>query len=509
MANTILNNFFSIITKDTDITTMNENEIETLVKSKIICGVLQIKRKMPRDGKMFYKCIPNDNALPEFFVPYKEHLKFQKQPINKYVTFRYHSITNNIFLGRLEQTLGDVNNIESFYEYRLFCKDLFSSNKKFNTATINAMKNTSLQLCDEDRRSHHIITIDSSDTTDYDDAISYNNNCLSIYIANVPQFMEQYDLWNHMSNKVSTIYLPGMKRAMLPNILTDDILSLKEGVDRNVFYMDINMDTFQVQFGNATICVRKNHVYESNELLNLPLYDDIFMRLQSLLTHYSLIKEINNSYHVIEYLMILMNNRCAMKLKEHGVGIFRALQFNDNMINDMCVEPEIQDFIMAWKNAKSSYTIEPEHRHEMLQLNDYVHITSPIRRLVDILNMLQMQIVCNISTYGNNALTFYDSWIKRIDYINDNCKKIKKVQNESNIIHWCFVKQIDEIEITCDAHVIEINDNIYTVYIKEQNYIGKLSTDVTLQLYEKISIRMFLFGDNASLNRKIRLTLNI
>lgn len=496
---------------DNDIVIIQNDEItliDSKVKNVIHAGILHIKHRLSKNGKVYFKCVPNDSVLPMFYVPYKEKINFEKNPINKFVSFRYHSFDNTIPEGRLEQTFGNVNNLESFFDYRLFCKDLLISNKKFTQDTLKAIKNSeSIEY--ENRRNKHVITIDSDDTTDYDDAISYENNCISIYIANVPSFMEQHQLWSHMVNKVSTIYLPGLKKSMLPNVLTDDILSLKESCDRNVFYMDIYYDDeiiTDINFGNATINVRKNHIYESEELLSLPMYQNMLSICKKLHKNHRLIKEINNSYQLIEYLMIMMNNNSAIKLQEHGVGIFRSLTFTNDICNDS--PKEIQDFIKTWNNSKSSYTVSKDIGHQMLQLDNYVHITSPIRRLVDVLNMMQLQMIYG-TVYSHMAIDFYNSWIQRIDYINDSSKKIKKVQNECNIVYWCFNRT--DKKIVCNAYVIDIDVEkcIYTVFLKEQNYIGKLHSTTPLNLYQYIQIKMFLFQHDSSVSRKIRLELYV
>ena len=127
----------------------------------------------------------------------------------------------------------------------------------------------------------------------------------------------------------------------------------------------------------------KNHVYESEELKSLPMYTNIFNRVIELHNNEKLIKEVTNSFSVVEYLMIMMNNRSAKVLKEHGTGVFRSLCLGNVSVTD--VDPGIQNFVNAWKNAKSEYTINADVGHDMLMLSDYAHITSPIRRLVDIL----------------------------------------------------------------------------------------------------------------------------
>jgi exoribonuclease R len=51
---------------------------------------------------------------------------------------------------------------------------------------------------------------------------------ISIYISNVPLWMEELDLWNSFSERISTIYLPDRKRPMMPLALSNCVCSLCE-----------------------------------------------------------------------------------------------------------------------------------------------------------------------------------------------------------------------------------------------------------------------------------------
>ena len=69
--------------------------------------------------RLLYKCIPDDKYLPAFLVPYDIKMGFQKKLINKYVVFKFQSWDDKHPHGSLIETLGDVNNLEVFYEYQL------------------------------------------------------------------------------------------------------------------------------------------------------------------------------------------------------------------------------------------------------------------------------------------------------------------------------------------------------------------------------------------------------
>ena len=117
-----------------------------------------------------------------------------------------------------------------------------------------------------------MFTIDPADCTDFDDAFSVSEEngiaTVHVYIANVFLWLETYGLWEHMTERVSTIYLPDKKRPMLPPILSEDLCSLKQGADRFAFMMSVkyDMQTFtqidEPVFKNVLVHISKNYDYK-------------------------------------------------------------------------------------------------------------------------------------------------------------------------------------------------------------------------------------------------------
>ena len=71
-------------------------------------------------------------------------------------------------------------------------------------------------------------------------------------------------------------------------------------------------------------------------------------------------------------------------------------------------------------------------------MDAYLHITSPIRRLVDLLNMIQIQENMGLNGLSNHAKEFYEEWTNKIEYINTTMRSIRKVQNECSLIATIF-----------------------------------------------------------------------
>jgi exoribonuclease R len=73
-------------------------------------------------------------------------------------------------------------------------------------------------------------------------------------------------------------------------------------------------------------------------------------------------------------------------------------------------------------------------RHETMDKEYYIHITSPIRRIVDTMNMMTFQLLLYPDMETN---LFYEQWFQKIDYINETCKAIKKTQLECELLDLC------------------------------------------------------------------------
>ena len=121
-----------------DIFTFEDGVVNILHSSarcmKVIPGVLVLEKSQTYGrvkDKFLYKCIPDDKRLPIFLIPYKLRLGFNKNIKNKYVVFEFRNWEDKHPRGSLTQTIGDVNILENFYEYQLYCKSLYASIQQY------------------------------------------------------------------------------------------------------------------------------------------------------------------------------------------------------------------------------------------------------------------------------------------------------------------------------------------------------------------------------------------
>jgi exoribonuclease R len=475
---------------------------------------------------------------------------FSKVFVNQYVTIKFASWESKHPVGVLINAIGPVDVPENFYEYQLFCKGLNISLTKFNKAVnkslqdLTVKKETFIQdlsvngdLVLEDRSDWQVFTIDPDGSLDFDDAFSIkqmdNGHILvSVYIANVPLCLDRLNVWSYLTKRTSTAYLPDKKRPMLPVLLSDCLCSLQEGAQRFAFTLDLEIDLegeiVSKKFCNTIIKVFKNFAYEERSLIRHPLYKLLLSTVVKMSGKHPYIECIADSHDVVCYLMILMNHLAAKDLLQNEVGIFRSTTSNTATVANNALSvaeglpsevlpvntmpTEVMQFINIYRSTSGSYTTSTNANgidHSILGLDCYIHITSPIRRLVDILNMIKFQEIIGFKL-SDSALQFYDNWIKDIEYINTTMKLTRRVQNDCNLLHL-FYKN-------CDS-----NDKVYSGYCFDEKalsnglykynlYLPELKT-TSVVICSKINLlvehkfKLFVFNNEDKMKKKIRLHL--
>ena len=489
-----------------------------------------------KNNKLLYKCVPDDMRLPPFLVPYEmKQLGFSKVFNNLYVTFTFSEWDDKHPHGKLSNVIGEVDVLDNFYEYQLYCKSLNSSIQKFNKDAINSFNNKSLETLIEvikikyptieDRTNQElwqIITIDPNNSLDFDDGFSIIDKeddvkQLSIYISNVTIWMEVLNLWNSFSRRISTIYLPDKKRPMLPTILSDGLCSLQENVTRVAFVTDIfikNNNIIDIKYSNCFIKVFKNYRYEEESLLLNKKYQVLLETSKNLSKKIKYINNIKNSHDIVCYLMILMNYYCAKELIQHNTGIFRSTVMKREVTVPEHIPEDVGKFIKIWHSASGQYINGYEigdSRHELLNMDAYIHITSPIRRLVDLLNMAKFQEVVGLVSFSKNVEEFYNKWLGELEYINTTMRSIRKVQCDCTLLDLCN-NNPDVLEKEYDGYLFDKivkNDGLFQfiVFLPELKLSSRITMRDNFNNFDCKKFKLFLFNNEENFKKKIRLYL--
>ena len=484
----------------------------------------------------WYKCLPDDKRLPIFLISFKMPDLFIKEPVNKYVIFRFKGWEGKHPTAECRNSLGDITELPHYYEYQLYCKSLYASIQNFKKTTMTKIKEHTEEAFIgmiyykykvEDRRDLSIYTIDPAVSKDFDDAFGVQmlgqqdpNYILSIYISNVTFWFDILDIWESFSERISTIYLPDRKRPMLPTMLSDCLCSLQEKRTRFALTLDLHInkatdEIVKYDLKNTMIKVKKNYRYDTNEL------DDnavklAFITTKNLNKKNKYIDKINTTHDMIAYMMILMNYYCARILKYESKGLYRSSKLNINYKPPEEANGEVKKFLKLWHSYGGQYcNYDKLESHDMLELDAYIHITSPIRRLPDLLNILVIQDVMVLKSLKGKGKEFYDRWMsdESIEYINKTMRSIRRVQNDCSMLKLCY--EDEKIQNTIyEGYMFDKilrNDGLYQymVYIKELKMTNRLTSRYDVELNSMQKFKIYIFMDEIRLRQKLRIELQI
>jgi exoribonuclease R len=522
-----------------------ENGAVNMIKSYIrtypnIAGVLMLENnktfgRTTNKKRLLYKCIPDDKRIPAFLVPYDVKIGFSKVHKNKFVIFKFDHWKEKHPHGILVETLGSVDDLDVFYEFQLYCKSLHVSLTDFTNKARNQLnkqsadeyvkqifENAEFQI--ECRRHEYIFTIDPPTSSDFDDGygirrLENGDFCVSIYIANVYFWLETLGLWSSFSKRVATIYLPDRRRPMLPTILSDTLCSLQENQDRFALAMDFILDASgnlksDIVYKNVLIRVKKNYCYEDPNMLNNDLsYINLF-DVSKMMD-----KGIKNSHDVVAHWMVFMNTQTGEKLLSQRAGIFRSVNYINPILN-RDINPSLDEdtirIIQSWNNTVGQYVAFEENantNHELLKMKSYIHITSPIRRLVDLLNQIVLFDRANlVKTISDEAKTFLETWIGELEYLNTSMRSIRKVQTDCALLDKCFndptILHREYSGVIFDKLARNDGTMNYMVYLKELKMLSRIgNTCVDMKNYSMGMFRIYLFEDEDKTKKKIRLQI--
>ncbi|MDX2471154.1 MAG: RNB domain-containing ribonuclease [SAR324 cluster bacterium] len=326
-------------------------------------------------------------------------------------------------------------------------------------------------------------TIDSATTKDFDDALSFeildDGVRLQVHIADVASYITpDQPLFTMASAKISSLYTVKGKYSMLPRLLSEDFLSLKEQVPRACQTFDF---TFETNF-DGEFKLTKNEIYPSlikvtNNLSYLEADQKIqeeedwakLAQLSEGLTaarvargalefdrkEYEL--DISDPHAVkiseslrqtpanalVQECAILANSAAAGLAHEALVNFYFRNQPPYGVSSDLPegVKPQLKD--LKIQPAKLGLRTEG---HSALGLEAYGQVTSPIRRFVDLVGQwLVYAILSNRpSPFSEETLL---SWMPMIEETAKDYGRTERALTD----HWKIVYLSQNLEATYQA----------------------------------------------------------
>ena len=187
------------------------------------------------------------------FHTVKENIKLENKNALKYKEGEVLLVDNKSL--ELIKNLGNIEDpkIDEYISLYLY-KEIFRLDKPLE---IDAKMDDTKQRVD--LRDLAFCTIDPSSAKDHDDAIYYDKleNILYVAIADVSYFVKEGSELDKLAYLKSTsIYLPHKVLPMLPPILSEEMCSLKEGIDRYAYVFKIYLDV-------KNLGVKKSELFEA------------------------------------------------------------------------------------------------------------------------------------------------------------------------------------------------------------------------------------------------------
>jgi hypothetical protein len=239
-------------------------------------------------------------------------------------------------------------------------------------------------------------------------------------------------------------------------------------------------------------------------------------------------KNINTSHDVVAFLMVLINTQTAIILEANQCGIFRSStiihpgDYLKKQAETEHLEQDTKRIILNWNNTFGEYVLynEKSREHIIMNKKSYIHISSPIRRLVDLLNQMLFisEIIFDskekrtmVRTLSQDAKKFIYNWTKEIDYINLAMRSIRKVQIDCELMNRCFldpnIMNVEHEGIIFDK--VQKNDGTfsYMVYLNNYKLLSRITATADLENYSTRKFNVFLFEDENKITKKIRLHL--
>jgi hypothetical protein len=164
------------------------------------------------------------------------------------------------------------------------------------------------------------------------------------------------------------------------------------------------------------------------------------------------------------------------------------------------------------KELRRMYITEQKQQYKE-DMDAYIHITSPIRRLVDLLNMIKFQQVLQITTLSEKSGVFYQKWVNDLEFINLTMRSIRKVQCDCTLLDLCSNNPA-VMDKEYNGYLFDKicrNDGLfqYVVFLPELKLTSRITSRENCENFECKKFTLFLFHNEEKFKKKIRLHIHL
>ena len=299
-----------------------------------------------REGKRDFYFYSDDKLFKDYrIVNYKDFKLRRNYKVRCYIS----DYKNKLL--KIDKVIGHINDNGVLEESVLLKYDI---RKDFPRKVVKELENIDKTVYignRRDLRNKCFITIDGRDAKDFDDAVCIEKEetgyVLYVSIADVSNYVkENSELDKEALRRGTSIYYPGKVIPMLPEILSNDLCSLREGVDRYTLSVKMHIgydgEISEYDLCESVICSKHrmtyddvNRILEHDEYL-LDKYSDI---KQMIFDGYNLSRVIDKKRKQSGGINFESNEAVIVLNKDKVVDIKPRIQSkSEQMIEDFMIE---------------------------------------------------------------------------------------------------------------------------------------------------------------------------
>lgn len=441
-----------------DILDSNYKLIESPIrKSKSLVGIFSISQTQRfgknKRGNIIYLVKPIDNILPSFLISYGGKLKGKIA-----IKFKFTNWENKLPSGEIIDVIGNYTdeNLNKILmcHYNVFPKNIKLSNSK------NPIEETIIRK----KINTKIFSIDPDNCQDIDDALSISikdeETIIGVHIAQPICWLTIDDIINKLKYQFSTLYMPNVRKDLWGDYVTKQS-SLSENESKpaytTLFYFKNNYLVKTEDFPSEII---NNKVLSYDNAKN---YDEA-VKLKDFTSNLS---EVEDYHEVVSYWMLKTNQYIGNKFNNLNKKIPYRVNKDSNLEleedeNLLELNKDIGNKFKSKKIESAYYSFE-EKKHETLNLLNYCHFTSPIRRLVDTWIHYYL-------TYSKEELNFDSTlYCNMLNYLDSQTKRFHRDINLNESIKELF---IDSNRLEKEGYIFEIlSNNLVDIYVQDLGFV--------------------------------------
>jgi len=495
-----------------DIVTYSNDQLSLVDRKPVILtGELEIYSKYILKSNTNSPCYifrPIDNHYPKFMVTFGQKAKYGKNIIVRVENLTWCK-TQSLPCATILSVIGQIDSLDCLLDSTIYARDLMPNYTKINKKTLcdSFSKLLEAESIKREKVELPIISIDPEGCRDIDDAFSYSETptsfTLQIHIADVYTVLSCLGYYNSfISGKLqsSTIYLPtGKNYPMLPELFSINLCSLLEKQVKLMLTIEIKHNKCSGEsmyrafpsIGKIT----RNYSYD-----NCPRdYVEIYGYLEKIYSYFTKQRfHITDSHNMVECLMLTYNYLFGQINK--NLAIYRIQDRGNDQQQTISTDPMLSRFLQVISSKSAIYSFK-ESIHSSLNLTGYTHMSSPIRRLVDLIGQ-------EIYYTGSSLFISKNPYI--LDSINRQSKAIKYLERDMNklkLAHMAYTSANNKYITHCYVYKVDIDKNKKYIYFPREN-ISIVDRIIHSSLLDNTSITIdnnCLLVYNDSVNQTIKL----